>query len=140
MFKRVAEIMKENPISLEKSASLQKVVQIISQKGYSHVPVTEDGKLVGIVSKSDLITLFLKMLNQTSGKYYSQMLMEHISVGDIMHKDPIVVKRGHDVELAAELLLQGEFHAVTVINDVEEVVGMVTSFDLLKSLYSVDAR
>lgn len=140
MIKRVAEIMKENPVTIEQSASLEKLVKIIKQEGYSHVPVTDHGILVGTVSKTDLVNRFLKMLDETTGKHYTKMLMEHVSVSEIMHKDPVTVRRGDDVNFAAELLLQGEFHGLIVVSDEHKVQGVITAYDLLKSMDSVSAE
>jgi len=137
MVKRVGEIMHERPVCLEQTASLAEVTKLIREEGYSHIPVTKDGKLVGTVSKTNLVDRFLRMLDQTSGKHYTKMLMEHVSVENMMHKNPITLKRGDDVEYAAELLMQGEFHGLIVVNDMEEVQGVVTPYDLLKSLYTV---
>ena len=140
MLKRITDIMHENPVCLEQSASLAEVTKLIRKDGYSHIPVTENGKLVGTVSKTNLIDRLIVMLDETSGKHYSKMLMDHIPVGNMMHKDPLTVKRGDDVAYAAELLLQGEFHGLIVVNDVGEVQGIVTPYDLLKSLYTSTSK
>ncbi|WP_235293935.1 CBS domain-containing protein [Portibacter lacus] len=130
---RVIEIMNKDPKCLEKSSPLKSVVELISAHRFSHVPVLSEGKLVGIVSKSDLINRFLQMLNQTSGKFYSKMLMEHIKVEDIMKADPITIHENDDIEYASELLLQGEFHSLIVLNDKDAVTGIVTAYDILKA-------
>ncbi|WP_235296422.1 CBS domain-containing protein [Portibacter marinus] len=135
MIIRVGDIMRERPMTLERNASLKNVVKLIQIAGYSHVPITENEQLIGIVSKTDLSARFLRMLNETSGRHYTQMLMNHIPVGDIMHEDPITLKREDDVQYAVELLLQGEFHGLIVVNDEQKVIGIVTAYDLLKSLH-----
>ncbi len=133
---RVSDFMIENPICVDKQTNLKSLQKLLNVKGYSHLPVVEEGKLIGIVSKTDLMSRFLKMLDQTSGKNYTSLLMEFLKVEDIMTANPIITKRGDDIDYAIELLLQGEFHSLVVVNDLMEVEGLITSYDLLKALYS----
>lgn len=136
MKNKVEEIMIKNPVCVEVDTNLQMVNQLIQNNGYSHIPVVKGGSLVGIVSKTDLMAKYMKIIGETSGRMYSQMLLEHFTVEDIMTADPIVVKKEDDIDFAAEILLQGVFHGLIVVNDAKEVEGVVTCFDLLKAAYS----
>lgn len=132
----IRDIMSVDPNYLNEKSNVTEVLQLINTEGYSHIPIVEAGKVQGVVSKSDLIKHLARFLMETSGKVYSQFLLEHFPVSTLMTKDPICVRETDDVDYAAELLLQGEFHGLFVLNESERLVGVVTSYDLLSALYS----
>jgi predicted transcriptional regulator len=53
--KKVGEIMTPNVISVSEDASLSEIATLLERNGIKRVPVVKDGKLVGIVSRSNLI-------------------------------------------------------------------------------------
>jgi CBS domain-containing protein len=54
----VEEIMSRGVISIGDEASAEQVTNLMGLHGIRRVPVVRDGKLVGIVSRSDLLRLF----------------------------------------------------------------------------------
>ncbi|MGL5793968.1 MAG: CBS domain-containing protein, partial [Waterburya sp.] len=55
MNKTVAEIMTTDPITVSPETSLQEAIQILVEKKISGLPVVNsEGKLVGIISETDL--------------------------------------------------------------------------------------
>ena len=50
----VGEWMTKDPVTLDADASAQETLALMLAKGFRHVPVTETGLLVGIVSMRDL--------------------------------------------------------------------------------------
>jgi predicted transcriptional regulator len=51
----VEEIMTKKPFVIEDDESLGAVLSLLKNEGISHVPIVKDGKLVGMVSISDII-------------------------------------------------------------------------------------
>jgi len=49
------EIMSKDPITVEVGASMAEVMQVLNEEGILRVPVTNEGKLVGIISREDII-------------------------------------------------------------------------------------
>lgn len=57
---KVKDIMTQNPIYLTTKSTIENAAEMLS-KGYFHaVPILENGKLVGIVTSTDLINFYLK--------------------------------------------------------------------------------
>lgn len=52
---KVSDIMVKDYVFAEKGTDLAKVVEIMGLRGINRVPVLESGKLVGIVSRADII-------------------------------------------------------------------------------------
>ena len=140
MQKTVKDIMKENPHSIGGNCTIKEVLHLIQVEGYSHIPIIEESILKGVISKSDLVENLAAFLMNTSGKVYTKLLLEHFPISNLMTKDPICLRETDSVDYAAELLLQGEFHGLFVLNHSGQLVGVVTSYDLLKSVYSDFAK
>ncbi len=69
----VGEIMTANPETILGTDTLFSSMLLMTQRGYHHLPVVEDGKLVGIVTTSDLI-----LARQDDPVY----LVQHVSRSD----------------------------------------------------------
>ena len=52
---RISEIMTPNPQTLTITDSIEKIIQLMHKGGYRHVPIVEQGKLIGYISVIDII-------------------------------------------------------------------------------------
>lgn len=53
-----ADIMSRDVISVSEDTSAESVAQLLSERRVRRVPVLRDGRLVGIISRADLVRLF----------------------------------------------------------------------------------
>lgn len=53
----IGAVMSSNPVSLEADASAHEAALLIASRGIRHVPVTDNGKLVGVVTERDLFAV-----------------------------------------------------------------------------------
>ena len=53
--RRVSEIMTLHPVTINEDAPLSEIVSVMEQNHIKRLPVVRDGKLVGIVSRSNLL-------------------------------------------------------------------------------------
>ena len=118
----VREVMTPRPdmVTVPIDASLDDLVAITSQEGYSRIPVTNNGDVVGLVIVKDL----LPMLSE--GRRPDSM-------AEVMRPVEFVP----ETKLAAALL--GEMqanhrHQMIVVDEYGEVAGLVTIEDLLEEL------
>ena len=51
---KVSGVMTENPLCVSSSTTLEEAMSIVSNRHVRHLPVVEDGKLLGMVSSGDL--------------------------------------------------------------------------------------
>jgi CBS domain-containing protein len=56
------DVMTANPTTVSPDESLVRVVDLIVEQHISGLPVVEQGKLVGIVTETDLLRLLSKLL------------------------------------------------------------------------------
>ena len=60
----VKDFMSTDVVSFDANASLIDLCDCLTEGNFRRVPITEDGKLLGIVSRSDIIRAILKLKHQ----------------------------------------------------------------------------
>ena len=124
MNEEVRRIMTKNPVTVHPDQSISEVSNILKGNRTHHVPVVNDGILVGMVTTYDL----WKQLEKGGRQ-------ENVKVRDVMNPNFIHIIPKDKVGTAAELFLDNRFHALPVINLRGELKGVVTSYDVLKYSY-----
>ena len=74
---RVAEVMTGNPVVVTAAATINEAMAIVSEKRCRHLPVVDEGKLLGLVSAGDLTHWVTRgheyhiqdLVNYITGKY-----------------------------------------------------------------------
>lgn len=106
-------------------AKIGEAVRLMIENGISGLPVVEDDKIVGILTKTDLARLVLKLRG--------------VRVRDVMTKNPIVVSRATSVLNARERLLKESITVLPVVED-GRIVGLTTESDIASYLESFRRR
>ena len=132
----VSTIMSKSLKTLTPVDKLQDVKDLFDTYAIHHVPVLdESNKLVGIVSKSDML-YFLKAVNHDNYKaYMNKIRLKNYTVGEVMSTNTVTVQEDEPIQAALEILSDNLFHAVPVMRG-EELVGIVTTHDIVYSLLS----
>jgi CBS domain-containing protein len=52
---KVEEVMTRNPVTVTEATPIGEACQLIEERGFKRLPVVRDGKLVGIISRADLV-------------------------------------------------------------------------------------
>lgn len=122
----IVRIMTADPITIGSTNSVADARAVFDSHSIHHLPVVDDGKLVGIVSSADLLKLFL--VDERAD------LMAKARVRQIMEVCPVTLDARATLREAAEKLQFGSFHALPVIDEERALVGIVTSGDLIGAL------
>lgn len=87
----VRDAMTSNPVTIVRDASIKEAAEIMFQKWFRHLPVTgNDGKVVGVISLRDLLTLVAESLDDpahlqtlTGHKLVRDKRLERVEAGDL---------------------------------------------------------
>ena len=60
----VSSIMKENPITVSPETETLTAIEIMRENGIGCLPVTKDGRLVGVVTERDFMVITRELLVQ----------------------------------------------------------------------------
>jgi CBS domain-containing protein len=52
---KAADMMTEDPVTIDPAASVQAAGRLISHRGHNRIPVVEHGRLVGVVTRVDVL-------------------------------------------------------------------------------------
>jgi CBS domain-containing protein len=116
----VSSVMVKDVISVPQSMRLAEVANLMLDNGIGSVPVMDDEKMAGIVSKADFVTLAV------DGEY------EKIQTKEIMSKEIISVSPSERLIHARRVSMDAKVGRLPVIDD-EVLVGMITSKDLMRA-------
>jgi len=64
--RRVAEAMSRNPISVGTETPIEEVMELMERSGVKRVPVVRNGRVVGIVSRANLLQALMRKANRGS--------------------------------------------------------------------------
>lgn len=126
----IKEIMTSEVYTVSPGDRLIKANDIFEEKGFHHLLVVENHELVGILSKTDLLNYFWKQAGNNREVRNSEILIR-----DLMTPNPITIDSDDTIGLAADIFLSNKLHSLPVL-DGDELVGVVTSYDLLKFSFS----
>lgn len=131
----VAEIMTRSLITVTPDTTIDRVHDLFEQHSFHHIPVVERNVLVGIISKSDYLKIRHMLATTWSGETICQDMYKDMCAGDIMSREPLKIESADTIGLAADIFKANALHALPVVDD-GELVGIVTSHDLLNYAYS----
>ena len=129
----VLEIMASDPVTVHEKQKLSDVHRIIVERKIHHVPVVSGRRLIGLVSATDLLRVSWGDVNKQDPRQVDALL-DTLAIRDVMQEDLMTVRTHDTVRRAAELLAQGDYHGLPVLDDDGDLVGMVTSTDVVKYL------
>src|SRR3978361_2371284 len=88
---KVSEIMTRDVITLFEEDNLERVNQELGVFRFRHLPVVDDGKVVGILSQQDLLRATFASTDGTGTSTRSAHFLEHTFVRDVMHTEVMTV-------------------------------------------------
>lgn len=117
--KRSESGMIVDPVTIDPERPISDALDVMRRFKISGVPVTKNGKLVGILTNRDL-----RFVSRTD-----------IPISDVMtKKNLITVPVGTTLEQAEEILHQHRVEKLLVVNDAYELKGLITVKDIQKKL------
>ncbi|HEY7553406.1 MAG TPA: CBS domain-containing protein [Candidatus Binatia bacterium] len=131
----VREIMMGSPVTLKPDDTLDLANDVISLGRIRHIPVVQDGHLVGLLSERDLIGAAASQIFGLKQKSKSALL-KSVLIKDVMKKRVITVKPETPIKEAAHLLAEKKIGCVPVLSD-GSLVGLVTTTDILRYVESL---
>lgn len=129
---RVADWMSTPAVSIPPTATLVEAQQLMEERGVRRLPVVQDGRLVGIVSRGDLRAAQPSEATTLSA-YEWRALMSPISIADCMQRRLITVGPDEPVLRAAQQMLTYKVSGLPVV-DGDRLVGVITESDLFRLL------
>lgn len=130
----VSSIMSKDLITVNPNDSLFKVKEIFAQKSIHHLPVVNFRKIVGMISKTDVLAITDGLGKiQRFSKDEEEQFLKHKSAEDIMTTGLGKLEPTDRINVAINIFAMNYFHALPVIEN-NELVGIVTTHDIIKAM------
>lgn len=126
----IREVMTSRVRTARPDQSLHEVWRMLVDERCHHIPIVDEGRPVGMISTRDLVRVAKKhgATKLSEGAYGSE------TAADVMTRGLETIYADEPVEAAIDRIGVGDFHALVVLDDDENLVGIVTNHDLLHYL------
>ena len=138
MGKTVSEIMTSKVVSISLDEKLDLVDEIMSNGDIRHMPVTQGGRVVGIVSQRDLLRSKLSTLIDFPEED-RKSLLETTEVEKVMTKSVKFADPNEPITHAAARMVEERIGCLPVVNQDNELMGLVTETDVMRYFVETSA-
>lgn len=121
---KVKNWIKREPVTIHRTAKLQDALELMKKHSIRHLPVVDDGQLVGFITESDI------------RQFFFPSMIEDIPVHQVMVINPITINANASIEMAARLIHDYKIGGLPVL-DKKKLVGVITASDLLSAFIDV---
>lgn len=127
----VRDYMTSHIVTLNPDDSLLEAHRLMGAERIRSLPVVVDGELLGIVTRTDLLSndnsRFLSRNNQEES-----LKVLTSSVEQIMTTSVITIDRDASLLEAARLMLENKIHSLPVVDEEKKLTGILTESDLFR--------
>ncbi|MCC6785902.1 MAG: cystathionine beta-synthase [Planctomycetes bacterium] len=119
----VADILRSMPprqvVCLDVGEPLRRAVQLFKERGFSQIPVTDGGRLAGILTETDVLHVML-----------DGHATADTALAELMHRQVSTVGEHAPAALLPEIFERGE--VALVVDEERHVMGLLTKLDLIE--------
>ena len=146
--KKVRDVINSNVQTITRETLVGEIVSIMKEKRLGKLPVLDGDKIVGVVTRDDIlvkqgkspvppvIAFWEIMIALPNSKGFKEKMKKFISfkAEDIMEKDFYTADIDADLEGVVSEMLDKDYNYALVLEN-EKLVGIVTKSDLINKCY-----
>jgi CBS domain-containing protein len=135
----IREIMSKAPYVIEANRSIGAVLSLLREHGISHVPVLDEGKLVGIISLHDIIEqIYYPKRKQTVGDIKGEKVpILNVPAKGVMTTPVITAHPETTLKEVEESMHDHRISCLPIVTD-GKLVGIVTKLDFLEPISQME--
>jgi acetoin utilization protein AcuB len=134
---KVKDWMTDDPITATSDMTLPQAYRLMKENDIRHLPVIENGELVGIVTWEDIREASASEV-MTLQIFELHYLLDQVNLRRIMKKNPVTITPLTTLSLAAKIMLKHKITGLPVM-DHAKLVGIITESDIFHALGTVKA-
>lgn len=135
----VSTLMTTKLITVHPTDKLTVVKDLFDKNKIHHLPVVKYKEIVGMVSKTDLLSFLKGFESDSYDNYMNDVRLKNYTAEDIMTKGLAKLEPSDRINVALEVFKENLFHALPVVED-GELVGILTTFDIIRALANEPAK
>ena len=138
---KVKDYMSKKVFTCRESDSLRFALNMINENNISRLVVTNNnGKPIGVITANDFLVHRSYFTKDKTGTHEHGMLStdsESMCVGDLVSKDLLAINLEDDLSIAAQKMIKNHIHGIPVIDDMDNLVGVVSNSDIVRAFVKV---
>lgn len=137
----VNKIMVSHVLSVSPQMTMTEVVSLFKSNNVHHIPVVDQDRVVGMISASDYHRLehHFSLFHSAQAEQSNIAIFSSLLAGEVMTKPVATIRATDTLQFAADIFRENLFHALPVVNDLKQCVGILTPYDLLVYAYSPES-
>ncbi len=125
---RVRDAMTREVVTLGPEASVGEALGVCREKGIRHIPIVEEGRLIGLISDRDL-----RDVSPPRGGRDQENTLGWVRVRDIMSTELVTIGPLDTIDHVAREIYERKIGCLPVV-DGRELVGIITSQDMMRTM------
>lgn len=127
----VRDWMSPDPVTVSPVTPVAEIRQLLSDRGFRHMPVVAGGVLCGIVSDRDVAINPRALRLAIRRREAADLLDDERPAEAVMSSAPHTIGPDASVADAARLLVSRKIGALPVVDETRQLVGIITVVDCL---------
>ncbi len=127
----VKDWMTRDVVTIPPDMTLPEAHRLMEDKKIRRLPVLNEGRLVGIVTRGDIRGA--EPSGATSLSIWEvNYLLAKLKIGEIMTTHPVSITADETIGEAARLMLEKKISGLPVVDNVGHLVGIITESDIFR--------
>ena len=133
----INEVMTSEVYIISPDTTLLEARRIFDTHGFHHLPVVKEGRVVGMLSKSDvmLVSSGFPIQDPDVRKEKNSSLLSKLLAEEVMTRQVVKLKPEMQLGVAVGIFLENLFHALPVVDEDNQLVGILSLIDLVRVAY-----
>jgi acetoin utilization protein AcuB len=136
----VRQIMSDKVLTVGPDTVMTEVVRLFKSNTVHHIPVVENGRVLGMISSGDFHRLehHFTLFKTHRSDEMNEAIFSSLLAKEVMQTPVATVRASDTVQFAADIFKENLFHALPVLDDHKKLVGILTPYDLMVYAYTPD--
>lgn len=136
----VREIMTREVITISPEETMDQAAELFESHDLHHIPVVGDGKVVGMLSTTDLhkVMHHFTLFKVRNSDVVNQSVLRSLLAKEVMTSPVATIQTTCSLTTVAAIFRENLFHALPVVETNGDLAGIVTPFDLMNYAYGPD--
>lgn len=133
---KIKHYMIQDVITATPETTVSQAVHLMENHKIHRLPVVDGGKLVGLVTESIIAGSSASPATSLS-IYELNYLLSKTTLAEIMDKKPVTASEEMLIEEAAVLMVEKDLAELTIVDESQRVIGIITYKDIFKALIDI---
>lgn len=130
---KVKHYMVKEVITVTSDVKISDAVDIMEEHGFHRLPIVDKGKFVGLITEAIIAQNSPSKVSSLS-IYEMNYLFDKVLIKDLMEKNVRTINEDVLLEEAAIIMADNDITVLPVLNEADEIIGIITHKDIFKAL------